>query len=207
MQPKVAIVYYSATGTVYRLARAVEAGAREAGAEVRFLRVAERATEEVIRSNPTWAAHRDRTKDVPEATVEDLIWADAFIFGTPTRYGNVAGQLKEFLDSTGGAWGQGKLSNKVAAGFTSAANQHGGQESTLLALYNTMYHWGCMVVPPGYTDPAVYGAGGNPYGVSVAAMNGQPDLPEEIVTGAKYLGKRVVTVTGWLLKGRAGDKA
>lgn len=205
IQPKVAIVYYSATGTVHRLAAAVAEGAREAGAEVRLRQVAELAPETAIRSNPAWVAHRQASKDVPLAQLDDLEWADAYIFGSPTRYGNLAAQLKQFLDTSGGLWAQGKLADKVAAGFTSAANPHGGQESTLLALYNTMYHWGCMVVPPGYTDPLVYAAGGNPYGVSVAAMNGQPEPDGDALAAARYLGRRVVTVTGWVLKGRAGE--
>ncbi len=201
-QPKVAVIYYSATGTVHRLAEAVAEGARAAGAEVRLRRVAELAPEASVRSNPKWAAHLEATRNVPVAQIDDLVWADAYIFGTPTRYGNVAAQLKEFLDSTGGPWSQGKLANKIAAGFTSASNPHGGQESTLLALYQTMYHWGAIVVPPGYTDPAVFGAGGNPYGISATASNGEPAPATEILEGARYLAKRVVTVTGWLLRGR-----
>ena len=201
-QPKVAVIYYSATGTVYRLAQAVAEGARSAGAEVRLRRVAELAPEAAIRANPQWAAHLEATKDVPVAEVDDLVWADAYIFGSPTRYGNVAAQLKEFLDSTGGPWSQGKLSNKVAAGFTAASNPHGGQEATLLSLYQTMYHWGCLVVTPGYTDPAVFAAGGNPYGISTTASNGEPQPSPQVLEGARYLGRRVATVTRWLLAGR-----
>ena len=100
-----------------------------------------------------WRANVEATKDIPEASLDDLEWADAFIFGTPTRFGNVTSQMKQFIDITGPLWAQGKLSNKVVAGFTSAGNDHGGQESTLLALYNSFYHWGTFIVPPGYTDP------------------------------------------------------
>jgi NAD(P)H dehydrogenase (quinone) len=205
IQPKVAVIYYSATGTVHRLARAVEEGAREAGAEVRLRKVAELAPEAAIRSNPAWAAHREATRDVPTAELADLEWADAYVFGSPTRYGNVTAQLKEFLDLTGGLWAQGKTANKVAAGFTAASNPHGGQESTLLALYNTLYHWGCLVVPPGYTDPVVFGGGGNPYGVSWAATNGQPEPTPQVLDAARYLGRRVATVSRWVLAGRAAQ--
>lgn len=200
--PKVLIVYYSSTGTVYRLAREVEAGAREAGAEVRLRRVAELAPPEAIEHNPVWKAHLEATRDVPLAGHDDLEWADAYIFGSPTRYGNVASQLKQFLDSTGPLWAQGKLANKVAAGFTSASNPHGGQETTLLALYNVLYHWGCIIVGPGYTDPAVFAAGGNPYGVSFTASRGEPPLSDEVKRGARYLAQRVVQVTRWVLEGR-----
>ena len=93
------------------------------------------------------------------------MWADAVLFGSPTRFGNVASQLKQYLDTLGPQWGEGKLADKVYAGFTAAKTDHGGQESTLLALYNTIYHFGGILVPPGYTDPVKFDDG-NPYGVS-----------------------------------------
>jgi NAD(P)H dehydrogenase (quinone) len=199
---KILVVYYSSTGTVYRLANAVVEGARAAGAETRLRKVRELAPEEAIRANPAWVAHRDATRDVPEATLEDLEWADGYVFGTPTRYGNVASQLKQFLDSTGPLWAQGKLANKVAAAFTAAQNPHGGQESTILALHNVFYHWGAIIVPPGYTDPKVFAAGGNPYGVSWSAANGNPPPSPEVLEAARYLGQRVATVAGWIARGR-----
>lgn len=189
MNIKVAVIYYSATGNVYKLAQAVEKGAEEAGAEVRLRKVHELAPEEAIRSNQGWYSHHLETQDVPEASMEDLEWADAYIFGTPTRYGNVSAQLKQFLDMTGPLWAQGRLADKVAAGFTSAANPNGGQESTLLTLYNVMYHWGAIVVPPGYTDQVVFQAGGNPYGASSTGREEGPD--EQELAAASYLGRRV----------------
>ena len=114
------------------------------------------------------------------------------MLGTPTRFGNVAAQLKAFLDGAGGLWFQGKLANKVYAGFTSAQNPHGGQESTLLALYNSIYHFGGYLVTPGYTDPSVFAAGGNPYGVSVTVTGSGPTDAE--LAHARYLGKRVAEV-------------
>ena len=186
---KVAVIYYSATGTNQAMADAVAEGAKAAGAEVRVRLVAETAPPEARAKNPAWAALADKTKDEPRATLDDLEWADAVVFGSPTRFGNVAAQLKAFLDSAGGLWFQGKLANKVYAGFTSAQNPNGGQESTLLALYNTIHHFGGILATPGYTDPAVFEAGGNPYGPSVTANGSGPT--EKDLAHARYLGKRV----------------
>ena len=145
-----------------------------------------------LAGNPAWAAFVKRSADEPRATLADLEWADAVVLGSPTRFGNVAAQLKSFLDGAGGLWFQGKLANKVYAGFTSAQNPHGGQESTLLALYNSIYHFGGYLVTPGYTDPSVFAAGGNPYGVSVTANGSGPG--EADLAHAHYLGKRVTEV-------------
>ena len=186
MATKVAVIYYSATGNVYKLAQAVEEGAKEAGAEVRFRKVHELAPEEAVKSNQGWSDHALMTEDVPEADLDDLEWADAYIFGTPTRFGNVSAQLKQFIDTAGGLWFQGKLADKVASGFTSASNPHGGQESTLLSLYNVFAHWGSIVVTPGYTDPLLFEAGGNPYG---ASSTNEPS--EQELAAARYLGRRV----------------
>lgn len=186
---KVAVIYYSSTGHVHRMAHAVAEGAQAAGAEVRLRHVAETAPEEAIAQNPDWAAHRREMEDDPLAALEDLEWCDAYIFGTPTRFGNVAAQLKSFMDAAGPLWGEGTLADKVAAGFTSSQNAHGGQESTLLALYNTMFHWGALVVAPGYTDPRVFEGGGNPYGASSVE---EPDEGE--LAAAGYVGERVATI-------------
>jgi len=110
----------------------------------------------------------------------------------------VASQLKAFIDTTGGLWFQGKLANKVYAGFTSAMNVNGGQESTLLALFHTIYHYGGFVVTPGYTDPVVFAAGGNPYGPSVTAAKGSTGPTEQDLAHAAYLGKRVAEVVSKL---------
>ncbi len=189
MAAKVAVVYYSATGNVYELARAVEEGAKEAGAEVRFRKVRELAPEEAIKSNQGWYDHALMTEDVEEAQLEDLEWADAYIFGSPTRFGNVAAQLKQFMDTTGGLWFEGKLADKVVGGFTSAQNPHGGQESTLLSMYNVFMHWGSIIVPTGYTSQEVFAAGGNPYGVSSTGTEEGPS--EEELAAARYQGRRI----------------
>jgi NAD(P)H dehydrogenase (quinone) len=199
--PKVAVIYYSSTGNTHNMAEAVNEGAKEAGAEVRLLRVAELAPESAIAQNAAWKAHHEATKDMPKASVADLEWADAMIFGTPTRFGVMTAQLKQFIDMTGGLWFQGKLANKAVSAFTTASNPHGGQEATLLSLYNTFYHWGSIIVPIGYTDPVTFAAGGNPYGASATGTN-DAKLTDQELAAARYLGKRVTTVAGWLLAGR-----
>jgi len=197
---KVAVIYYSSTGTVYDLATSVAAGATEAGAEVRLRKVQELAPEEAIASNVGWAAHVADAHRIPIATSEDLVWADAAIFGTPTRFGNVSSQLKQFLDTLGGLWAQGLLADKVYSGFTATATAHGGQESTILAMYNTFHHFGGVVVAPGYTDPSKY-VDGNPYGTS--HVNGQGSIPVDDVArnAARFQGRRVVRIATALKMG------
>ena len=195
MTVKLAVVYYSSTGTVYRLAQAVSDGAREAGAEVRLRRVAELAPREAIEHNPAWRAHVEETHpSVPRAVPEDLRWADGYALGTPTRFGAVAAQLKQFIDQTGPLWQAGDLQDKAATSFTSAINRHGGQESTLLSLNNVFYHWGSVIVPPGYTDPVQYAAGGNPYGTSFPTGTGGGKPGEEVLAAARYQGRRLAEV-------------
>src|SRR4051794_17008089 len=146
MPVNAAVIYYSATGNVYALAQAVATGAEKAGAEVRLRKVRELAPDEAIASNEGWKAHALETRAVAEAELDDLEWADVVIFGTPTRYGNMAAQLKQFIDTSGPFWAAGKLADKVYSGFVSTGTAHGGQESTLLALANTFYHWGGIIV-------------------------------------------------------------
>jgi NAD(P)H dehydrogenase (quinone) len=190
---KIAVIYYSATGNVHALAQAVAEGASQAGAEVRLRRVAELAPAQAIDANPAWRAHADASADVEVATNDDVRWADGLAFGSPTRFGNVSAQLKQFLDTTGPLWAAGELADKVATGFTSASNRHGGNESTVLALYNTLHHWGAIVVAPGYTDQSIYEAGGNPYGTAHASGGGAPG--SEILAAARYQGRRLAAIT------------
>lgn len=197
MPVKVAVIYYSATSVTYRLARAVEEGATQAGAEVRFRKVRELAPDEAIASNQGWAAHRLETQSVPEATLEDLEWAEAIVLGTPTRFGLPTAQLKQFIDTTGPLWGQGKLVNKVVSSFTSASTGHGGHETTLTSLNNVFYHWGAIIVPPGYADPVQFAAG-NPYGASWTSNNGQA-MPDDAALGsARFQGRRVAELAARL---------
>ncbi len=196
-----AIIYYSSTGTIHGMAeRLAEAGAK-AGAEVRLRQVPELAPDEAIASNAAWSQHFDRTKDEPKASGDDIVWADAVLFGTPTRYGNVASQLKQFIDTLGPQWQQGLLADKVYSGFTASMTQHGGQESTLLALYNVIYHWGGILVPPGYTDVLKF-ADGNPYGVShVTGPTNDAPLSDATEAALDHLVARVVDFAGRLKAG------
>jgi NAD(P)H dehydrogenase (quinone) len=196
----VAVIYYSSTGNVHALAEAVAEGAASAGTEVRLRKVAELAPDEAIDANPAWRAHLDATAHIPEATHDDLRWADAYAFGTPTRYGNVSSQLKQFLDTTASLWAAGELSDKPATAFTSAVNRHGGNESTLLALYNTLHHWGAIVVAPGYTHEAFSRAGGNPYGTAHPSSEGAPG--EDVLAAARHQGERLARIAE-RLRGRA----
>jgi NAD(P)H dehydrogenase (quinone) len=197
---KLAVIYYSSTGTNYELAQWAEQGAKENGAEVKVLKVPETAPQAAIDSNPAWKAHVDATKDVPEVRLEDLEWADAIIFSIPTRFGNMPSQMKQFLDTTGGLWFNGKLVNKVVSAMTSAQNSHGGQEATILSLYTTMHHWGAIIASPGYTDPVTFGAGGNPYGTSVT-VGQDGKMIEDVQAAVKHQAKRTVTVAEWVKKG------
>jgi NAD(P)H dehydrogenase (quinone) len=198
----VTIVYYSSTGHTWQIARAVEQGARAAGAETRLRKVRELAGVEAIAAKPAWKEHLEATRDVPEATLDDLDWADGFVFGTPTRFGLPTAQLKQFIDTLGPLWAQGKLQDKAAAAFTGAGNVHGGQEATLLALHNVFYHWGSIIVPVGYTDKLLYAAGGNPYGVSFTDGRGK-GLPEEKLAAARFQGQRVSRFASLLAAARS----
>jgi NAD(P)H dehydrogenase (quinone) len=201
MAVKVAIIYYSATGTTYQMAKAMEEGAKGAGAEVRIRKVKELAPEEAINSNKGWAQHRLETQNVPEASLDDLEWADAIIIGSPTRYGLPAAQVKQFMDTTGPLWGQGKLINKIASSFATTATKHGGQETTITAINNAFYHWGSIIVAPGYADPIMFQSG-NPYGASFTSNNGELDPDETARAAARFQGKRVTEVTTQFIAGK-----
>jgi len=188
------------TGTNYQLAKWAEEAAKESGAEVRVLKVPELAPQSVIDNNPVWKAHVEATKDIPEATLNDIEWADAIIFSTPTRFGGMASQMKQFLDRTGGLWAEGKTVNKVVSAMSSAQNSHGGQEATILSIYTTMYHWGAIVAAPGYTDPVVFGAGGNPYGTTVT-VDEDGKMIEDVEAAVKHQARRTIAVAQLLKNG------
>ncbi|MFN7251319.1 MAG: NAD(P)H:quinone oxidoreductase [Anaerobacillus sp.] len=198
---KLAIIYYSSTGTNYQLAQWAEEAAIVAGAEVKVLKVAELAPKSAIESNPSWKAHVEATQHVPEVTLDDLEWADAIIFSVPTRFGGMPAQMKQFLDTTGGLWFAGKLANKVVSAMSSAANSHGGQEQTVLSLYTTMYHWGAIVAAPGYTDPTIFASGGNPYGTSVT-VDQQGNMVEDVKDAVKHQAKRTIEIAQLVKQGQ-----
>lgn len=167
--PKILVIFYTTYGTNHAIATAAAEAAKAAGAEVRLRRVRETAPKEVVDGQDAWKAQLEKMSDIPEASLEDMEWAEGYFFSAPTRYGVVASQMRAFIDTLGGLWSQGKLSDKPVTATTSAGNAHGGQETTLISLYTTFMHWGAILVPPGYTAQAVYEAGGNPYGYSAKA--------------------------------------
>ncbi len=195
---KLAIIYYSATGHGTSMAKRVAAAAEAAGAEVRVRPVAETRDPESFAKNPAWTANYEATKDLPHATGDDIDWADAVIFGSPTRFGSVASQLRDFLDSLGGMWSEGKLADKVYAAFTSSNTAHGGQETTLLTLYVTLMHFGGIIVPPGYTDALKF-VDGNPYGASlIAGHDNISEFDDATNNALDHMAKRVVSVADQL---------
>lgn len=197
---KLAVIYYSMGGTNYQLAKWAQEAAKEQGAEVKVLKVQELAPQSVIDGNEGWKAHVEATKDVPVATSADLEWADAIIFSVPTRFGNMPSQMKQFLDLQGGLWANGKTINKVVSAMSSAQNPHGGQEATILSLYTSMMHWGAIIAAPGYTDPVLFAAGGNPYGTSVTVgQDGQ--MVEDVEAAVKHQAKRTLDIANMVKKG------
>ena len=191
---RLAIVYYSTYGTNHQMADIAAAAAKEAGAEVRVLKVRETAPESVVAGQDAWRAQAERTAQVPEAGSDDMEWANAYLFSAPTRYGVSASQLRAFIDTLGPLWATGKLANKAASAMSSAQNPHGGQETTVQTLNATFMHWGCILVPPGYTDPITFQSGGNPYGVTVTA-NGQP-IPDAVQDAIRHQARRLVEFAG-----------
>jgi len=180
------------------MARRIAAAAEEAGADVRVRPITETRDPESFAQNPAWTANYEATKDIPHATGDDIVWADAVIFGSPTRFGSVASQLRNFLDSLGGLWSEGKLADKVYAAFTSTNTAHGGQETTLLTLYVTLMHFGGVIVPPGYTEPLKF-VDGNPYGVSLTAGHDNiSELDDATNDALDHLARRVVSVAARL---------
>jgi NAD(P)H dehydrogenase (quinone) len=202
---RIAVIYYSATGNVHRLAHALAEGAEAETAEVRLRHVEEFASEMLISQNQYWGTHRAEVEDEPVATLDDLEWADGVAFGTPTRFGNVAAQLKMFMDQAGRLWQEGKLADRVGTSFTASMTAHGGQESTILALNNTLYHWGMLILPLGYTVSEVFAAGGNPYGTSYTSGKtvGGPDA--KALAAARYQGQRLARYAAVIAAARGED--
>jgi NAD(P)H dehydrogenase (quinone) len=203
---KAAIIFYSSTGANYQLAQWAVEAAEEVGAETRVRKVKELAPASAIEANATWKQYVERSKDVEHASLDDLEWADVIIFSAPTRYGTLPAQMKQFLDMTGPLWSQGKLANKIVTAMSSAQNPHGGQEATILSLYTSMFHWGALVVTPGYTNPVLFKAGGNPYGTSVS-VDDKGQMKEDVRDAVFHQTKRAVTVALWLRKGSTNNES
>jgi len=196
---KVLVLFYSMYGHVYRMAQAVAEGAREVpGVEVVIKRVPETLIPDVIKSMGATDAQKVYA-DVPVASVNDLAEADAIIFGTPTRFGNMSGQMRQFLDATGGLWAQGKLVGKVGSVFASTATQHGGQESTILSFHITLLHHGMVIVGLPYAFQGQTRideiTGGSPYGAStIAGGQGERMPSDNELAAARYQGKHVAQI-------------
>src|SRR5690625_4931111 len=195
-----AVIFYSMGGTNVQMSKWAKEGAEAAGANVRLLKAEELAPKEVIEGNDVWKNTVDATKDIPVATSDDIVWADAIIFSTPTRFGTMASQMKQFIDLQGGIWAEGKTVNKVVSAMSSAQNPNGGQEATILSLYTSMLHWGAIIASPGYTDPVLFGAGGNPYGVSVT-VDQEGKMVEDVEDAVKHQATRTVNVAEMVKKG------
>ncbi|MFH0930458.1 MAG: NAD(P)H:quinone oxidoreductase [Candidatus Zixiibacteriota bacterium] len=196
---KVLIVYYSMYGNTLRLAKAVVEGAKEVeGAEVILKKVEELVPQELIEKNPASKKAYEEQKDIPIATNDDLVYADAIIFGSPTRFGNMCAQMRQFLDQTGPLWAKGQLVGKPTAVFCSTGTMHGGQETTLISMITTLLHHGMIIVGIPYTEEKLSTTqrGGTPYGASSVSGPKGDQLPnEDELYLAKALGKRVAEIT------------
>jgi len=191
---KVLIAFYSRSGVTEALANAVGEGASAGGAEVRLRRAREVASADIIARTPGWAAQAAALNAKYEAPSEaDAEWADAIVFGSPTRFGAVSSELKAYIDSLGGLWFQGKLNGKVGSAFASSSTPHGGNESTLISLYNPMAHLGLIIVPLGYADPAMFKAG-TPYGASAVSFSQASPPTADDLEVARFQGRRTTIV-------------
>jgi NAD(P)H dehydrogenase (quinone) len=201
--PKILVVYYSMYGHVHRMAQAIAEGAREVpGAEVTSRRIPETLSQEVLQAMAAVEPQK-LMAGVPVATVDELADADAIIIGTPTRYGNMCGQVRQYLDATARLWAKGALIGKVGSVFTSSATQHGGQESTILSTHITLLHLGMVIVGLPYAFAGQMRidevSGCSPYGASTIAGGSGERLPSENeLAGARWQGRHVASIAGKL---------
>lgn len=198
--PKILIPFYSRTGTIQRLAEAVAEGARAVGAEVRLRRARELIGVDIMSSVPGWQESADAMNALYEApTADDAVWADAIIFGTPTRFGAVSSELKAYIDGLGGLWAKGALNGKVGSAFAGSATPHGGNEVTSLSLYPVMAHLGLIIVPPGFADGVMFAGAGTPYGASVVSGNPPAGPTDAELAVGRFQGKRVAEIAKKLI--------
>lgn len=201
---KVLVVFYSMYGHIYKMAEAIAQGAKEAGSEVELRRVPETLPKEVLEKMHAVDAQKV-FENIPVCKVEELASADAIIFGTPTRFGNMCGQMKQFLDSTGQLWATGALVGKVGSVFTSTATQHGGQESTILSFHTVLLHHGMLIagLPYSFAGQSKIDevTGCSPYGAStIAGGQGERQPSENELAGARFQGKHIAEIAGKLAK-------
>ena len=201
---KVLIVFYSAWGHLYSMAKAAAEGVREVkGAKAELRRVPETLPEAMQKQLGII-----NLPDVPVCTIDELASADAIIFGAPTRFGNMCGQMRQFLDGTGPLWAKGALIGKVGSVFTGSATQHGGQESTILSFHTTLLHHGMIVVGLPYAFEGQTRldeiTGGSPYGAStIAGGKGERQPSANELAAAKFQGKHVATITAKLITSKS----
>lgn len=206
MNTRIQVVFYSTYGHVYRMAEAVAAGAREVqGCQVSLWQVPELVPDVVLEKSGAKAA-REAFVHVPVAQADQLAEADAIVFGTPTRFGNMAAQMRNFLDQTGGLWGSGALVGKVGSVFTSTATQHGGQETTITSFHSTLFHQGMVVVGVPYSEARLSEmgeiTGGTPYGAStLAGPDGSRQPSENELAIARFQGRHVAEIARRLKAG------
>lgn len=193
--PKVLIAFYSRGGAIEQLALAIAEGAASVGAETRLRRARELVAEDVMARAPGW---RDNAKRMNEAyaapALDDALWADALVFGAPTRFGAGSSELRAYIETLGMLWVNGKLNNKAGSAFTSASAPHGGVETTILGMWPTLAHLNLVIVPTGYGHPAVSRAG-TPYGAASLSYAAEQRKPTEAdLEVARYQGERVARV-------------
>jgi len=204
---KVQVIFYSMYGHIWRMAEAVTEGARSVeGAEVGLFQVAELVPPDALQKSGA-AAARAAFAHIPTATPHQLADADALIFGTPTRFGNMAAQMRNFLDQTGGLWVKGALVGKVGSVFASTGTQHGGQETTITSFHTTLLHLGMIIVGVPYSEPRLTNmneiTGGTPYGATTLAGSDNKRLPSDNELAiARFQGRHVAEIARALVRGR-----
>ena len=207
MTTKIQVIFYSMYGHVYKMAEAIAAGAREVpGSAVSLYQVSELMPDDVLEKSGAKAA-RAAFSHIPTIKVEQLADADAIIFGTGTRFGNMTAQMRNFLDQTGGLWMKGALVGKVGSVFTSTASQHGGQETTITSFHSTLLHHGMIVAGVPYSEQRLLNmdeiSGGTPYGASTITKGDGSRMPSENELAiARFQGRHVAEIAAALVKGR-----
>ncbi|MCX4779725.1 NAD(P)H-dependent oxidoreductase [Streptomyces sp. NBC_01264] len=204
----IAVVYYSSTGNVHKLAEAAATAAGKAGAEVRLLRIPRLSAETVVPgTEDAVAAHGNTDGEIPEVRLDDLLWADGILIGTPVRFGLPAAPVGAFIDSTAPVSIPGKLANKVVSAFTSGSAPHGGHETTLLAVHNAVCHWGSLIVANGSTGEVLFRPeNGNPYGSSSVTRNRPGNVHEDNLAAVEFQARRVTEVAGIVVRGLAAAR-